>query len=55
MIEKILDEPYVILPETWAWDISPKNQIQAGPHTEKNYFHALSQMVCQKVCRAGFP
>ncbi|MGC6366920.1 MAG: phytanoyl-CoA dioxygenase family protein [Candidatus Marinamargulisbacteria bacterium] len=36
IIEKILTEPYVILPETWAWDIAP-NKTNKGwaPHREK--------------------
>ena len=36
MIEKILAEPYVILPETWAWDIAPNKSNQGwAPHREK--------------------
>ena len=36
IIEKILNEPYVILPETWAWDIDPNKSNKGwAPHREK--------------------
>tara|TARA_Y100001935_G_C17309904_1_gene515080 strand:- start:5493 stop:6281 length:789 start_codon:yes stop_codon:yes gene_type:complete len=36
IIENILNEPYVILPETWAWDIDPNKSNKGwAPHREK--------------------
>ena len=38
LIQHILQEPYVILPETWAWDIAPHKANKGwAPHREKLY------------------
>ena len=55
IIEKILEEPYLILPETWAWDISP-NKANKGwaPHREK-LFSCVKSNGMPKSLSCWFP
>ena len=55
MIEKILAEPYVILPETWAWDIAPNKSNQGwAPHREK-LFSCVNSEGLPKSISCWFP
>lgn len=55
IIEKILEEPYLILPETWAWDITP-NKANKGwaPHREK-LFSCVKSNGMPKSLSCWFP
>ena len=55
VIQHILDEPYIILPETWAWDIAPKKTNKGwAPHREK-LFSCVKSNGLPKSMSCWFP
>ncbi|RAP24611.1 hypothetical protein DID73_01375 [Candidatus Marinamargulisbacteria bacterium SCGC AG-343-K17] len=55
IIEHILNEPYAILPETWAWDIDPNKSNKGwAPHREK-LFSCVTSDGMPKSMSCWFP
>jgi hypothetical protein len=55
IIEKVLDEPYFILPETWAWDISPKKSNSGWPPHREKLFSCVKSNGMPKSMSCWFP